>query len=104
MGAHRAVYELLVGPIADGLVIDHLCRKPSCVNPSHLEAVTQSENLKRGLGPAVTRARHAAQTHCRHGHEFSPDNTIVNSSGSRVCRTCNRVRALAHYYRKRSAA
>jgi hypothetical protein len=46
--AHRFAYELLAGPIPDGLVIDHLCRTPSCVNPDHLEPVTQRENLRRG--------------------------------------------------------
>ena len=46
--AHRVVYELLVGPIPPGLVIDHLCRNPGCVRPDHLEAVTQSVNVKRG--------------------------------------------------------
>lgn len=46
--AHRAAYELLVGPIPDGMVIDHLCRNKSCVNPEHLEVVTQGENVRRG--------------------------------------------------------
>lgn len=47
---HRVAYELLVGPVPEGLVLDHLCRTPACVNPAHLEPVTQSENLKRGIG------------------------------------------------------
>lgn len=46
--AHRFAYELLVGPIPDGLVIDHLCRVRLCVNPKHLEPVTAVENIKRG--------------------------------------------------------
>jgi hypothetical protein len=54
--AHRAVYELLVEPIPDGLVLDHLCRVTSCVNPSHLEPVTQGENVRRGLHGARRRA------------------------------------------------
>lgn len=45
--AHRYVYEQLVGPIPDGLVIDHLCCNPACVNPSHLEPVTAKENNRR---------------------------------------------------------
>lgn len=48
--AHRAIYELSVGPISDGLELDHLCRNPSCVNPDHLEPVTHAENLRRGRG------------------------------------------------------
>ena len=51
--AHRYAYELLVGPIPGGLVIDHLCRTTACVNPEHLEPVTQRENLLRGAGGKV---------------------------------------------------
>ena len=46
--AHRFAYETLVGPIPDGLVLDHLCRNPKCVNPAHLEPVTRQENIRRG--------------------------------------------------------
>lgn len=54
--AHRVAYEMLVGPIPAGLVLDHICRNPSCVNPAHLEPVTQAENLRRGAGrPGVLR-------------------------------------------------
>mgnify|MGYP001609562296 CR=1 FL=1 len=66
--AHRAMYELLIGPIPPGLVIDHLCRNRGCVNPAHLEPVTMRENVLRGVGVA---AENAAKTHCDHGHEFS---------------------------------
>jgi hypothetical protein len=51
--AHRVAYELLIGPIPDGLQIDHLCRNKVCVNPAHLEAVTQKENLARRQRPAA---------------------------------------------------
>lgn len=53
--AHRHAYEDLVGPIPEGLVIDHLCRNPSCVNPDHLEPVTQRENIRRGTSPLADR-------------------------------------------------
>lgn len=54
---HRAAYEEFVGAIPEGKVIDHLCRVRKCVNPDHLEAVSQQENVARGDSPALTRAR-----------------------------------------------
>ncbi|HEV2928117.1 MAG TPA: HNH endonuclease signature motif containing protein, partial [Propionibacteriaceae bacterium] len=75
--AHRISYELSVGSIPDGLQIDHLCRNKPCVNPTHLEAVTQRENLLRG---DTVPARNAARTHCANGHEFTPENTSRNRS------------------------
>src|SRR4051812_32733455 len=69
--AHRVYYKVCVGPIPEGLVLDHLCRNPGCVNPDHLEPVTQRVNVMRG--DAVTRIN-ATKTHCVHGHELSGDN------------------------------
>lgn len=86
--AHRFSYELHVGPIPDGLVLDHLCRAKHCVNPSHLEAVTQAENLRRGSSPSALNAR---KTHCKRGHEFTPENIIPAPNGGRHCRTCVRT-------------
>ncbi|WP_096302916.1 HNH endonuclease signature motif containing protein [Jatrophihabitans sp. GAS493] len=83
--AHRYAYELLVGPIPDGLSLDHLCRNPPCVNPAHLEPVTHRENVLRGEGPA---AHHATKTHCPSGHAYSSENTVVDNRNRRVCRTC----------------
>lgn len=85
--AHRAAYELLVGPIPDGFQIDHLCRVTNCVNPEHLEAVTPAENKRRGTSPAAVNAR---KTECQKGHPFDEVNTYVTSSGGRQCRTCKR--------------
>ena len=89
MLAHRWAYELLVGPIPDGLVLDHLCRVIACVNPAHLEPVTQRENTLRGEGLPAQRAR---KTHCVHGHEFTDANTYrdPNRNGRRTCRICAR--------------
>lgn len=81
--AHRVAYELTYGVIADGLVIDHLCRNTSCVNPSHLEAVPQRVNVLRGL-------RRQPGTHCKRGHKYTPASTVIRTSGKRYCRTCYR--------------
>ncbi len=83
--AHRLMYERLVGPIPEGLVIDHLCRNRTCVNPDHLEPVTQSENVRRGNGFSAVNAR---KTHCKRGHPLDGDNLYRNPAGARVCRTC----------------
>lgn len=91
--AHRVAYEVAIGPIPEGLQIDHVkargCAHRDCVNPAHLEAVTCQENLRRGDGPS---ARAQRQTHCIHGHEFTPENTRFDDRGYRTCRTCARER------------
>lgn len=87
--AHRVSYATYKGAIPKGLVIDHLCRVKSCINPDHLEAVTQKENLRRrdiALGMAT------AKTHCPKGHEYNEVNTYVSPQNRRSCRTCNRMR------------
>lgn len=86
--AHRLIYESLVGPIPDGLTLDHLCRVRHCVNPDHLEVVTMGENIRRGVGAP---ARNARKTHCKWGHPFSDENTY-NHEGRRQCRVCGQRR------------
>lgn len=89
--AHRFAYELLVGPVPDGLELDHLCRVRHCVNPGHLEPVTHAENCRRGL----VGQNMAVKTHCPQGHAYDEQNTYVAASGSRQCRACARKRSLA---------
>jgi hypothetical protein len=98
--AHRFSYELWIGPIPAGLVIDHLCRVRRCVNPMHLEAVTSRENILRGVGPTAQKAR---QTHCKYGHELSGANLRVRADGGRDCRRCSVIRSLEHKRRKSAA-
>lgn len=87
VGAHRFMYELLVGPIAEGLHLDHLCRNPSCVNPAHLEPVTPQENTRRGLMGDLT-------THCPAGHAYA-EFGVRRERGNRDCRKCGRDRERA---------
>lgn len=89
---HRVMYEAHVGPIPDGLDLDHLCRVRACVNPAHLESVTRSENLKRS---PVIGAYQKAITHCPRGHAYEGENLYVKKNGNRQCRECNRERCRA---------
>lgn len=91
--AHRLAYESEVGPIPEGLTLDHLCRNSLCVNVDHLEAVTQRVNVLRGESLI---AKYARRTHCSQGHEYAGDNLYIHPTGARVCRTCQHL-----YYRQR---
>lgn len=87
--AHRVAWSLTNGPIPPGLTIDHLCRVKSCCNPAHLEAVTQRTNILRSDCQSALNAR---KTHCKHGHPFSTENTLIRADGRRICKACDRIR------------
>lgn len=88
--AHRVAYELEVGPIPDGLTLDHLCRNRACVRPSHLEPVSLLENIRRS--PDTEASKNAAKTHCPQGHAYTEENIGRKSNGARSCRTCQQAR------------
>lgn len=100
VAAHRYAYELLIGPIPEGLHLDHLCRNPPCVNPAHLEPVTAYENTRRGLAWVKVKELH---THCKRGHPLTEDNIRYISGKRKGCKTC--VKAyMAEYGRNRRQA
>jgi hypothetical protein len=84
IAAHRVSYEAFVGPIPAGLQMDHLCRVRACVNPGHLEPVTARENTIR-----------QRDNRCYRGHEFTPENTILEPK-QRRCKTCDAIRRKAY--------
>lgn len=97
MLAHRKSYEILVGPIPGGLTIDHLCRNRACINPAHMEPVTNAENTRRAA---------ALRTHCIKGHPLEGDNVRIqvrkNGWRSRVCVSCARATGAAYMRRARA--
>ena len=101
VAAHRLSYELAIGAVGERLVLDqNLCRNRACINPEHLEPVTQATNLRRGL---VGR-KNAAKTRCPYDHEYTPANTyVIPATGSRTCRTCA-MRRRREYERRQRAA
>ena len=93
--ASRAAYEGFVGPIPEGLTIDHLCRNRKCVNPSHLEPVTFDENQRRRRGLV----KRALVSHCKRGHEYSEANSYYHR-GRRFCRACHKADKQQRYAKR----
>jgi hypothetical protein len=93
--AHRVMYMILVGEIAEGRHTDHLCRVRECCNPRHLEVVTCRENILRS--PIAPAAINASKTHCPQGHPLSGDNLELDEKGGRHCRTCAITAARKRY-------
>jgi len=111
--AHRATYTMLVGEIPDGLEMDHLCRTRHCVNPTHLEAVTTTQNnlrIPRELAadgrflPPWVHSGKDVTGYCRNGHEYTESNTYTYKDGRTDCRTCQRANKAKAAARKRLAA
>lgn len=95
--AHRLSYTRCVGPIPEGLQLDHLCRVRPCVRPSHLEPVTMLENISRGFVGWINNPN-ALKSHCKHGHPFDGENTAIEvyrGKTQRRCRTCDSSRQKA---------
>lgn len=97
--AHRVIYELLVGKIPKGMVVDHKCNNKSCVNPEHLDLVTQGLNVRRANGDGTT------DHLCRNKlHLWVEDNIYTNPHGIKTCRSCYKKRYKEYILRKRLAA
>lgn len=99
--AHRLTFMWVNGPIKHGRVIDHLCRVTACVNPAHLEAITDRENILRGVGSP---AQNAVADTCKNGHPLSGENLIPYylERGERQCRLCMRERSRVRHFKRES--
>lgn len=87
-GVHRLAYTAFVGPIPEGMDIDHACNVRDCINPEHLRPMSHRDNILRSAGPP---GLNAWKTHCKRGHEFTPENTRIPRPGHRECWTCRRA-------------
>src|SRR5690606_18223124 len=99
--AHRWAYVSAGGTIGADQVLDHLCRVRACVNPAHLEPVSNEENLRRGAGYGL---RNGMRKDCINGHEYTPENTYRSPRGDIRCRACSRIRDAGRARPKRKAA
>jgi hypothetical protein len=94
--AHRLFYEIYKGKIAKGLQIDHLCFVPRCINPNHLEAVTELENIRRSW------ANRKSATHCPQDHLYSGSNLYLDgTSGARRCKECKKEQNRRSYIKRK---
>jgi hypothetical protein len=98
--AHVVAYALAKGPVPKGAVLHHTCGEKRCVNPDHLEPITQRQHTREH--PENVATRKARQTHCEHGHAFTPENIYWTRRGHRQCRECTLSRQRAAYRRART--
>lgn len=100
--AHRVAFSMESGRIKSDLIVDHICNNPICVNPGHLQMITQRRNVMRGKGLAAENAR---KTHCKNGHPLSGENLVLirqkNGRNERRCRTCSRETGRRHDAKRR---
>lgn len=104
--AHVVSYELAYGPIprGQGLEVDHICRERSCVNPRHLRLGTREDN-RLASGSLCPSKINQEKTHCKAGHEFTPENTHwFGNDRHRMCKKCNARRAGESYYRRKGVS
>lgn len=103
---HRLAWEEAHGPIPEGVNVLHHCDTPACYEVEHLFLGTQADNVN----DMVVKGRHnpgnqnAAKTHCKHGHEFTEENTIRFGDGHRECRICRNALNRTAYRRRRGRA
>lgn len=98
---HSVAYTIMIRPIPESFVLDHLCRIPRCWNPTHLEPVSRGENVLRGVGISAVNAK---KTACPRGHLFTPENTLIWWLGEkprRRCRICHNATMRRYKARKR---
>ena len=95
--AHRFMFSLINGGVDKTKVLDHLCRNRACVNPFHMEEVSNEENLLRG-------EINTNKTECKYGHPFDEENTYIRPDGNRQCRTCHKENSRKYYHRMKAMA
>lgn len=94
---HRYVWERDVGPIPEGMEIDHQCRNRLCCNPGHLRVVTHKVNATENS--LSVGAKNKVKTHCPAGHPYDEKNTRISRKGGRVCRACHKQQNHESYHR-----